>query len=154
MPGYHPGAAADRNLVHEASERLPHSTSRVVVVAAVVEDDGRYLVTRRPEGVHLAGMWEFPGGKASGTETHAGALRREMQEELDADVEVRELMFATRHDYHDRTVVLYFYRCRLLGSPRPLLGQDMRWVSREELRSLPFPPADADLIRRLTTDEA
>jgi mutator protein MutT len=121
----------------------------IVVVAAVIERDGSFLVTRRLEGTHLAGMWEFPGGKIASGETHTQALRREIREELDADVDVRALLFETQFDYADRRVSLHFYRCALRGEPRPLLGQEMQWVPRAELNSLEFPPADADLIRLL-----
>ena len=122
----------------------------IVVVAAVIEESGRFLVTRRQAGVHLAGLWEFPGGKIDADETHAGALRREIREELDADVHVGDLVFATTHVYPEKTVTLCFYRCSLAGVPRPLLGQEMRWVDRDELRNLGFPPADEELIRMLT----
>lgn len=125
-------------------------TATVVVVAAVVEEDDAFLVTRRPDGVHLAGMWEFPGGKIDSAESHADALRREMREELDADVDVRDLVFTTTHAYPERTVALFFYRCALRQRPRPLLGQEMRWVRRSELSSLGFPPADEELIRLLS----
>jgi mutator protein MutT len=121
----------------------------VTVVAAVIERNGSFLVTRRQPGVHLEGMWEFPGGKIGATETHSDALKREIREELDTDVEVHDLTLATSHAYPDRTVVLYFYRCTLRGSPRPLLGQEMRWVRREELATLGFPPADEELIAML-----
>jgi 8-oxo-dGTP diphosphatase len=121
----------------------------IAVVAAVIEHDGAFLVTRRQSGVHLAGMWEFPGGKIDPAETHEQALRREMREELDADVEVNELVYYTVHGYDDRTVSLYFYRCTLIGQPTPQLGQEMRWVLRAELPTLGFPPADAELIARL-----
>jgi 8-oxo-dGTP diphosphatase len=104
-----------------------------MVVAAVVEDAHRFLVTRRPPGVHLAGMWEFPGGKIDPAESHGAALRRELREELGVDAEVGELV----------------HQCRLIGEPRPLLGQEMRWVPRAELPSLGFPPADTELIERL-----
>ena len=120
------------------------------VVAAVIEDSHRFLVTRRQPGVHLAGMWEFPGGKIEPDETHAAALRRELREELDVEVEVGECVYQTRHAYPERTVELYFYRCSLKGMPRPLLGQDLRWVPRAELRTLGFPPADTELIELLT----
>ena len=120
------------------------------VVAAVIERDDRFLLTRRQAGVHLEGMWEFPGGKVDGGEPHADALRRELREELDADVDVQELMFETAHEYADRTIALYFYKCTLIRDPRPLLGQEMRWASRAELASLDFPPADAELITLLT----
>lgn len=125
----------------------------ITVVAAVIEQEERFLVTRRPTGVHLAGLWEFPGGKIDPDESHHAALKREIREELDADVEVGELTFATTHAYPDRTVALYFYRCTLLGSPSPLLGQEMQWVARVELPLLGFPPADAQLIERLTKSD-
>ena len=122
----------------------------VDVVAAVVDEGGKYLVTRRQAGVHLAGMWEFPGGKVGEAETHAQALRREMAEELGVDVAVDGLVLSTSHSYPDRTVALHFYKCRLLGPPMPQLGQQMQWVRRSELRTLEFPPADADLIALLS----
>ena len=125
------------------------AADRVVVVAAIIERDGTFLVTRRQPGVHLEGLWEFPGGKIASDETHVDALRREIREELDADVDVRDLVFTTDHAYPDRTVVLYFYRCDLQGTPRPLLGQEMRWVRSADLATLGFPPADEALIRML-----
>jgi len=125
----------------------------IVVVAAVIERDGSFLVTRRLEGTHLAGMWEFPGGKIAAGETHAQALEREIREELDADVDVGELLFETQFDYAERRISLHFYRCSLRGTPRPLLGQQMKWVPRAELRALDFPPADAELIDRLRRPE-
>jgi mutator protein MutT len=122
----------------------------IVVVAAVIERDGSFLVTRRLEGTHLGGMWEFPGGKIATGETHAEALVREIREELDADIDVGTLLFETEFDYAERRVSLHFYRCALRSEPKPLLGQQMKWVPRAELTALDFPPADADLIRRLS----
>jgi len=122
----------------------------IVVVAAVIEQDGSFLLTRRLEGTHLAGTWEFPGGKIAAGETHAEALAREIREELGADVDVGSLVFEIEHAYADRVISLHFYRCTLRGEPKPLLGQQMRWAARAELGSLDFPPADADLIRLLT----
>ena len=121
------------------------------VVAAVVERDGCFLVTRRQAGTHLAGLWEFPGGKVALGENHEAALRREMQEELGTDVAVRDLVSTVAHAYDDRHVTLHFYRCELAGPPQPLLGQEMRWVPRAELRSLGFPPADEALIATLAS---
>lgn len=127
---------------------------RIVVTAAVIERDGRLLVTRRPRGVHLEGLWEFPGGKCEPGETHAASLEREIAEELDAGVVVNQEIFAVTHEYPDRVVELHFFECSLTGTPSAMLGQEMRWVSREELRSLSFPPADEELIRRLTRFES
>ncbi len=126
----------------------------MIVVAAVIETDNRFLLTRRQPGVHLAGLWEFPGGKIDPAETHAAALDREIKEELDAGVAVGDLVLHTTHQYPDRTVALYFYRCTLLETPRPLLGQEMRWVPRDELAALEFPPADEALITLLLESDA
>ena len=126
----------------------------IVVVAAVIEQNDSFLLTRRLEGTHLAGFWEFPGGKIARGESHAEALRREIREELDSDVDVGPLVFEIEHDYTDRSISLHFYTCSLQGVPRPLLGQQMRWVPRAELRVLEFPPADAELIRLLTEPQS
>ena len=122
----------------------------LAVVAAVIEHANRFLVTRRQAGVHLAGHWEFPGGKVAAGETHTAALRREIIEELDADVVVHDLVLETTHTYPERTVTLFFYRCDLVGTPKPMLGQEMEWIPRAQLSSRPFPPADDELIRMLT----
>jgi 8-oxo-dGTP diphosphatase len=123
---------------------------RIVVTAAVIEKDGKFLVTRRPDGVHLEGLWEFPGGKCEGGESHVASLEREIVEELDAAIVVDREVFSIEHIYADRVVELHFFACRLGGEPRAVLGQEMRWVSREELRMLPFPPADQQLIEMLS----
>lgn len=122
----------------------------IVVTAAVVERGDRFLLTRRPRGAHLEGLWEFPGGKCEPDESLEASLLREMREELGVDVDIGDELFATQHAYSDRHVALHFFRCTLKGEPRPLLGQEMRWVPRAELAGLPFPPADAELIVRLT----
>ncbi|TDI24818.1 MAG: NUDIX domain-containing protein [Acidobacteria bacterium] len=127
----------------------PQEPRRVVVVAAVVERADRILVTERLAGTHLAGHWEFPGGKMEEGEDHRQCLEREMREELEVGVEVGDELHATSFDYPDRTVELHFYRCAIIGEPKPVLGQRMRWVSRAELKSLRLPPADLELIRLL-----
>ena len=127
-------------------------TPRIVVTAAVIERDGRYLVTRRLRGTHLAGFWEFPGGKCDASEPLAACLEREIAEELDTSVRIGSEIHHVAHEYPERIVELHFYRCELLGEPRPMLGQEMRWVARGELASLEFPPADAELIRLLAAD--
>lgn len=121
----------------------------VVVVAAVIEQDGAFLLTRRPAGTHLEGHWEFPGGKVHPAETHAEALRRELHEELDIVATVGTLVHEITHAYPEKVVALYFYQCRFEGEPKPMIGQAIRWVPRHELAALPFPDADRDLIAQL-----
>jgi mutator protein MutT len=126
----------------------------IVVAAAVVEHDGRLLVTRRLEGTHLEGHWEFPGGKCDPGETHEACLRRELREELGVSAIVGPEILTTTHTYPDRRVELHFFQCRLLGTPVPQMGQQMRWVTRDELGELPFPPADTELIQLLVRNQS
>ena len=121
----------------------------LVVTAAVVERDGRFLVTKRQEGVHLEGHWEFPGGKCDPGEPLAVCMARELREELKLDATVGEELFSTTHEYADRLVEIHFLKCAVAGNPLPQQGQEVRWASREELDTLTFPPADTELIRRL-----
>jgi mutator protein MutT len=148
-----PGVPDGEDLPLVSVDRRPGEGAAVniVVVAAVVEEHDAFLVTRRPAGVHLSGFWEFPGGKIDEGESHPAALRREMMEELGTDIEVGLRLLATTHAYADRDIELHFYQCALLGTPRPLLGQEMAWVNRADLRRLAFPDADDALIALLTS---
>jgi mutator protein MutT len=123
----------------------------VQVAAALIRDEaGRYLITRRRHGSHLAGLWEFPGGKLEAGETPAAGLRRELEEELSATFTVGGLVETVRWEYPDRTVVLHFFDCRLQsGTIAPREAPGMRWVEPERLADYDFPPADRELIQRL-----
>jgi 8-oxo-dGTP diphosphatase len=122
----------------------------MIVTAAVIERDDAFLVTRRQKGVHLEGLWEFPGGKCDAGETLAACLARELEEELGVAARIGAEVFTVTHAYPDRVVELHFFRCELVGDPRPRIGQEMRWVRRDDLASLEFPPADRELIATLT----
>jgi mutator protein MutT len=128
-------------------------TERIVVVAAVIEQNGRFLVARRLAGTHLAGYWEFPGGKIHDGETHDEALGREIREELNAGISNLRRILRVSHAYPERTVELHFYRGDLIGAPQPMLGQELRWIAREDFASMEFPPADAELIARLVRSD-
>ncbi len=123
--------------------------STLVVTAAVIERGDEVLVTRRPEGVHLEGHWEFPGGKCEAGESLRACIARELREELGVEALVGEELLATSHDYPDRRVELHFLSCTLIGTPSPQLGQEMQWVRRSDLSALRFPSADEELIRLL-----
>lgn len=120
-----------------------------VVAAAILERDGRFLVTRRQAGTHLAGTWEFPGGKCEDGETLTECLARELQEELGMSAHVGTEVFTTEHEYPERRVRLHFFRCESADEPTAVLGQQMQWVAREDLSALEFPPADQALIEQL-----
>jgi 8-oxo-dGTP diphosphatase len=137
---------------------LPRISARpgmttVVVAAAVIERDGRLLVTRRQQGTHLEGYWEFPGGKCHPGETHEACLAREVREELGASATVGAEILSVTHPYPDRTVELHFFWCDLTSVPIPQMGQEMQWVAREQLVSLTLPPADSELVNLLTRNE-
>jgi len=122
----------------------------VVVAAAVIERDGRFLVARRQAGVHLEGYWEFPGGKCAPGETIEACLVRELHEELDVEAHPAAEILTTTHAYEDLRVELHFLECEMRGTPAPQMGQEIRWVTRDELAALTFPPADVELIRLLS----
>lgn len=123
----------------------------VEVAAALIQDEeGRYLITRRLPGSHLEGLWEFPGGKREPGETLEACLRRELVEELGATFVVGDRVETIRWEYPDRTIVLHFYRCRLVsGTIAPRESQVMAWVAPQHLGDFEFPPADQVLVDRL-----
>ncbi len=121
---------------------------RLTVVAAVVRDQaGRILLTRRPAGRHMAGLWEFPGGKVEAGESPRDALVRELLEELGIRVAPRRLLHRAHHREPGLSIELLFFGAEVEeGSPRPLDGQEMAWVEPEALPRYPTPPADAGLV--------
>jgi mutator protein MutT len=110
------------------------------------------LITRRPAGKHLAGLWEFPGGKVSPGEDPVDALRREIAEELGVRAAVGEALETIDWRYPDKHVRLLFFRCAVEGEPRALEGQELAWVAPAEFARYEFPAADARLIERLRLD--
>ena len=124
----------------------------LVSAAALVDADGRVLLSRRPEGRPMAGLWEFPGGKVEPGETPEEALIRELTEELGiCTVEscLAPLTFAS-HSYDDFHLLMPLFACRRWeGTPRPREGQELKWVRPEKLREHPMPPADIPLIPAL-----
>jgi len=127
----------------------------VEVAAGIIQDSaGRYLITRRRAGSHLAGLWEFPGGKRRAGETLEACLQRELKEELGASFGVGEQVETVRWEYQEKTVVIHFYRCQLAaGAVEPRESQEIAWVAPEQFAGYEFPAADAQMLARLRSRE-
>ncbi|MCX7345746.1 MAG: (deoxy)nucleoside triphosphate pyrophosphohydrolase [Alphaproteobacteria bacterium] len=127
---------------------------KIVLVAAValIDADGRVLISKRPEGKQLGGLWEFPGGKVEAGERPEAALIRELKEELAIDVAescLAPLTFAS-HAYDDFHLLMPLYVCRRWqGTVRGAEGQELAWVRPLRLRDYAMPPADIPLIPHL-----
>ena len=121
----------------------------LVSAVALIDVDGRVLLTQRPEGKSLAGLWEFPGGKVEPGETPESALIRELDEELGINTWascLAPLTFAS-HSYPEFHLLMPLFACRKWqGIPQGLEGQTLKWVRAMDLRSYPMPPADLPLI--------
>lgn len=126
----------------------------VPVVAAVLRDArGRILLTQRPAGKHLAGTWEFPGGKLEPGEDAAAGLARELDEELGVSVHASMPLLALTHAYPDRTVRLMLREVRSWdGDLQAREGQAMRWVHPGKVGDLPMPAADRPILKALSLD--
>jgi len=141
-----PRASPERSGQRASPER---SEGHIDVVAAVIERGGRILIARRPAGLHLGGLWEFPGGKQKPGESPTLALEREIREELGVAVTVGPLLESVDWTYPEKRVRLAFFRCTVAEEPRALEGQELAWVRPGELGRYEFPPADAVLLDRL-----
>jgi 8-oxo-dGTP diphosphatase len=124
----------------------------LVVAAALVDVDGRVLITQRPQGKQFGGLWEFPGGKINAGERPEQSLIRELREELGITVDelcLAPLTFAS-HAYPDFHLLMPLYLCRRWqGMVRSVEGQTLRWVRPLELRQYEMPAADVPLIPAL-----
>jgi 8-oxo-dGTP diphosphatase len=127
----------------------------VRVVAAVLCDAaGRVLIAQRPEGKHMAGYWEFPGGKLDAYEAPEQALRRELREELGIELRRCHPLLQLRHHYADRVVELeVFVVDESRGEPSGLEGQALKWVSVAELSQEQLLPADRPIVEALNAYE-
>lgn len=130
-------------------------TPLISVVAALIRDGQRFLLTRRSEGRHGAGFWEFPGGKIEPGESGPEALVRELREELGIEVSVGALFRTLTHAYEDRRVELHFFEAEVIdGQPCPLEVADLGWFLPQEMSGLPILPADLVLVKELAAAEA
>src|SRR4051812_4438924 len=125
-------------------------TKTIRVVAAVISQDGRYLVTQRRPTAVLPLLWEFPGGKVETTETDLDALKREVRHRVGVLVEPGALISSASHEYEHYTVELHLYDCRIAeGEPRAVNVHQFRWVASADFERLPFTPADEASMSKL-----
>jgi 8-oxo-dGTP diphosphatase len=126
----------------------------VVVAAGVLIEGGRVLLTQRRSGTHLAGAWEFPGGKVDPGEDPREALRRELAEELGIDARAGEILDVTFHRYEEasKAVLLRFFeatRAAASPDPRALDVAAFRWATKADLDPAHFPPADVEVLKKV-----
>ena len=120
------------------------------VVAALIWDGDRFLACQRPANKARALLWEFVGGKVEKGETKEAALIRECREELDVTLQVGNVFMEVIHEYPDLTVHLTLFHAKIAeGTPKKLEHNDIRWITVEEIDSLPFCPADVEILEEL-----
>jgi 8-oxo-dGTP diphosphatase len=126
------------------------SVRTIRVVAAVIEQDGRYLITQRRPAAVLPLLWEFPGGKVEASETDAAALKREVRHRLGVEITAGQLISFVSHPYERYVVDLYLYECRITsGDLAPLAVNAFKWVTSAEFDQYPFTPADEASMNKL-----
>ena len=127
--------------VHAVSRNIP---AQIRVVAAVIERDGKYLITQRRKTAVLGGLWEFPGGKVEPGETDETALARELQERLGVGATIKLRIASRQHQYEGYSVDLNLYQAELLPEQEPAARRvaDFRWVASDDFDQYPFPAAD------------
>ena len=126
----------------------------VIVTAALIIEQGKILVTQRKKDSSHGLLWEFPGGKVKEGEEPREALRRELREELDVEVEVGMIFDTIFYSYPEYPILLLVYRCRIeKGSLKPIGCHDLRWVNLRELEKLAMPPADDPIRKHLGSFE-
>lgn len=126
-----------------------------IVVAGVIVENGKVLLSRRKKGTHLEGQWEFPGGKVEPGEDPRDALHRELAEELGIDTKIGEIADVTFHRYEEAAkavLLLFFHATRNDGSPEPRAVDvaEIAWAGKEALQPSRFPPADVAILDKVS----
>ena len=124
------------------------------VAAGVIWKQGMILITRRPEGRHLAGLWEFPGGKQEDGESLEACLEREIREELGLRISVDRAIMRVEYSYDHKDISLHVFYCSIIeGIPRGMECQDIRWIDPSNLQKFNFPPPDMKVVEFISTND-
>lgn len=124
----------------------------ILVTAAIITDESKILIARRGPEKHLAGFWEFPGGKIEKDETPEECLKREIKEELGLDIEIKSFFMENVYQYPNKKILLKAYLCKRLSGSIVLKDHDkIEWVDIIEIDNYKFAPADIAFIDKLKT---
>ena len=134
--------------------KMSETKSIAVAVGVVVNDQQQVLIALRSKPQHLAGLWEFPGGKVEPSERHYDSLVRELKEELNITVTSASPLMQISHDYSDKSVTLDIWKVtKFDGYAEGVEGQETRWVPLSELHEYNFPTANQPILERLISDQ-
>ena len=131
----------------------PPDRAVIDVVIGIVCRDGSFLISQRRADQHLGCFWEFPGGKRENAENELQTLHRELREELNLEIEGAQFFHRLEYEYPDRYLRLSFYLCKTAAGsePRALQVERFKWVSRDQLKSYRFPPANEPILDKLAS---
>lgn len=122
----------------------------IEVAAAIICQNDQFLIAKRPEGIHKAGYWEFPGGKIEAGETASDAVIREIREELNIEIANPIAFTEIEFEYPEKSVLLKFFMVtEFSGEAIGLEGQQIKWVSKEQLSGYRFPEANLAVVNKL-----
>lgn len=121
-----------------------------IVTAAIIEDNGKILISQRKPETHKGLKWEFPGGKLEEDETPEECIVREIKEELGLEIETRGIFDVIYHKYSSKTVLLLVYKCKVKGGQaRAIDCNDFKWVDATDLEQFDYPEADLPIVKKL-----
>jgi len=122
----------------------------IQVTAAIIKKGNKVLIAKRKKGMHLGGLWEFPGGKIENGETPEDCLKRELKEEFDINVNIESYLTSNIHQYDRGTINLMAYNVQYVAGEFMLSDHDeIKWVEIKEMENYPFAPADIPIIKEL-----
>ena len=125
----------------------------IEVVAAVIEEEGRFLLCQRHDGPHLALKWEFPGGKIEAGETPEVALHREIAEELGANCSIGRQVAEVTHHYPEKSVRIRFFLALLEDRPRPIIHRALEWIQPRDFDRYEAPPPNSAVLQRIRSGD-